>query len=117
MRLLNVITLELEEFARVSRPKYAILSHTWGTDEVSYQEMKHDRSASEKKAGFAKIEFAASQAKQDGLNYLWVDTCCIDKDSSAELSEAINSMYSWYEKATVCYAHLEDVYDTDQDHP
>jgi len=38
-----------------------------------------------------------------------IDTCCIDKKSSAELSEAINSMYKWYEKSEKCYAYLEDV--------
>ena len=46
---------------------------------------------------------------KDGLSHAWIDTCCIDKSSSAELSEAINSMYTWYEVAQVCYAYLEDV--------
>ncbi|KAG0651479.1 Vegetative incompatibility HET-E-1 [Hyphodiscus hymeniophilus] len=83
MRLINAATLELEEFnASQGRPDYAILSHRW----VHGQE-----------------------AIQDGLNYAWVDTCCIDKDSSAELSEAINSMYEWYANAKKCYAYLQDV--------
>lgn len=43
------------------------------------------------------------------LTYGQIDTCCINKESSAELSEAINSMYAWYEKAAICYAYLDDV--------
>jgi hypothetical protein len=45
---------------------------------------------------------------EDFNNYVWIDTCCIDKTSSAEFTEAINSMYRWYQKADICYAHLED---------
>lgn len=61
------------------------------------------------KDGFRKIEFCAKQALEDGLEFIWVDTCCIDKSSSAELSEAINSMYQWYQDAAVCYTYLPDV--------
>ncbi|KAK6206477.1 hypothetical protein LQW54_007770 [Pestalotiopsis sp. IQ-011] len=64
---------------------------------------------SKRKAGYRKIELTCAQAKADGIKYAWVDTCCINKDSSAELSEAINSMYAWYSKASVCYAYIEDV--------
>lgn len=39
---------------------------------------------------------------------MWVDTCCIDKSSSAELSEAINSMFAWYRNAKICYVFLAD---------
>jgi hypothetical protein len=52
---------------------------------------------------------------EDHMLYLWIDTCCIDKSSSAELSEAINSMYRWYEESNVCYAYLEDVEEDYQD--
>lgn len=61
------------------------------------------------KRGYAKIDFTCKQAATDGLQYAWVDTCCINKDSSAELSEAINSMFLWYFAANVCYAYLTDL--------
>jgi hypothetical protein len=107
MRLLNSKTRELEEFPDNAIPKYAILSHTWGEDEVSFQDRQ--QGLAYVKAGYTKIKFSCAQAVQDGLDYVWVDTCCIDKSSSAELSEAINSMYRWYQKAQVCYAYLADV--------
>jgi hypothetical protein len=107
MRLLESVTLQLCEFADDAIPKYAILSHTWGTEEVTFQDMRDGKS--ESKAGYSKIKNCAKQAIADGWGYIWVDTCCIDKTSSAELSEAINSMYQWYNKAEVCYAYLADV--------
>ena len=61
------------------------------------------------KRGYSKIQGAIRQTLRDGFEYLWIDTCCIDKSSSAELSEAINSMYQWYHKAHICYAYLSDV--------
>ncbi|KAF2972352.1 hypothetical protein GQX73_g1355 [Xylaria multiplex] len=157
MRLINTHTLELEECLEIV-PRYAILSHTWGNEEVSLQdwlapETQHhllsllntlendDRAqrnfwewalathASKADAdsrdrhwhsllgpnkrlerfGFWKILKTCLQARKDGLDYLWVDTNCIDKTSSAELSEAINSMYAWYRRASICYAYLSDV--------
>lgn len=183
MRLLNVSTREVEEFHGDNIPQYAILSHTWGSEEVSLPEMqtiarhrqsikhvvprsaKHDdtmrlmllstmlmafrgehprfsrqkalpalgngyksddyetshdsvvRSTSphplELKAGYCKIAYACGQAEKDGFGHVWVDTCCIDKRSSAELSEAINSMFSWYDRAAVCYVYLDDVHSDD----
>ena len=59
--------------------------------------------------GYAKIEGCCAQARLDGWKYAWIDSCCIDKSSSAELSEATNSMFKWYEDAMVCYAYLSDV--------
>jgi hypothetical protein len=59
--------------------------------------------------GASKIERGSSICHAQGLKYFWIDTCCIDKSSSAELSESINSMYNWYAKSVVCYAYLEDV--------
>jgi hypothetical protein len=105
MRLLNAKTKKLEEFFDKSIPKYAILSHTWGENEVTFRDF----------GGFLgrrkpiKIEGCCAQALKDRLDYLWIDTCCIDKSSSAELSEAINSMFAWYERAEVCYVYLADV--------
>ncbi|KAB5566995.1 heterokaryon incompatibility protein-domain-containing protein [Coniochaeta sp. 2T2.1] len=156
MRLINTTTLELEEFPGLV-PSYAILSHTWGKEEVTLQDLreahKHrnilnlysslsrgyprltpspgDASSTPLRTaplghantwpstsspnqphtplGFYKILHASLRGQSDGLSYLWVDTCCIDKTSSAELSEAINSMYAWYRNSTVCYAYLSDV--------
>lgn len=89
-------------------PTYAILSHTWGEDgEVSYNELV--AGTGKNKPGYKKIEFCVEQAARDGLQYSWVDTCCIDKSSSAELSEAINSMFKWYQNAAICYVYLCDL--------
>ncbi|EPE35822.1 Ankyrin repeat-containing protein [Glarea lozoyensis ATCC 20868] len=87
--------------------KYAILSHTWGPEEVDFEDLRNG--TGRKKIGYEKIRFCGEQAKRDGLQYFWVDTCCIDKSSSAELTESINSMFRWYSKATKCYVYLSDV--------
>ncbi|WAO95884.1 HET domain-containing protein [Fusarium falciforme] len=109
MRLINTKTLQLEEFNEDNRPLYAILSHTWGDQEVTFQHMQDDRSHHSWKAGYRKIAQTCKVALNSGIGYAWVDTCCIDKTSSAELSEAINSMFRWYEDAEICYAYLPDV--------
>jgi hypothetical protein len=88
-------------------PPYAILSHTWGAEEVTFRDLIDGTGKS--KAGYDKIRFCAQQAANDGLQYFWVDTCCIDKSSSAELQEAINSMFRWYQNAAKCYVYLSDV--------
>jgi hypothetical protein len=88
-------------------PIYAILSHTWGKEEISFQDM--EAGADKSKAGWKKIEFCAKQAAADGLEYFWIDTCCIDKRNAVELSAAINSMFRWYQKAMRCYVYLSDV--------
>ena len=90
-------------------PQYAILSHTWGPDEdeVTFEDLKNN--AGENKPGYEKIKFCGEQARRDGLQYIWVDTCCIDKSNSNELQEAINSMFRWYKNATKCYVYLSDV--------
>jgi hypothetical protein len=88
---------------------YAILSHTWGGDdeEVTYQDMI--RGTGKTKAGYKKIRFCIGQAARDGLRHCWVDTCCINKADSTELTEAINSMFRWYRSAKKCYVYLSDV--------
>lgn len=107
MWLINVNTLELEEFGP-NPPRYGILSHTWNAgQEISFQDWKTPEIA-KSKAGYAKIEGACRQASSDGLDYVWVDTNCINKTSSSELSEAINSMFAWYRNAVVCYVYLSD---------
>ncbi|RII24868.1 hypothetical protein CUC08_Gglean005682 [Alternaria sp. MG1] len=89
-------------------PPYAILSHTWGEQEVVFDDLKDIENA-QRKEGYRKIRFCAQQAKLNGLDYFWVDTCCIDKTNSQELQEAINSMFCWYQKAEKCYVLLSDV--------
>jgi hypothetical protein len=107
MRLLNTSSLELEEFWDNDIPLYAILSHTWEKDEVSFQDIQGG--TAKNKAGYAKILASCNQATRSRLEYIWIDTCCIDKSSSAELTEAINSMYRWYKNAYVCGEYLSDV--------
>jgi hypothetical protein len=111
MRLLKLKDGEfsLVEFVGDNIPRYAILSHTWGADdeEVTFKDLVEG--TGKDKAGYEKIRFCGKQAANDGLQYSWVDTCCIDKLSSTELSEAINSMFRWYHNATKCYVHLSDV--------
>lgn len=89
-------------------PPYAILSHTWTEgQEVTYNELV--AGTGKDKAGYDKIRFCMDRAAEDGLDYSWVDTCCIDKSTSNELSTAINSMFRWYQRATKCYVYLSDV--------
>ena len=107
MRLLHSETLQFREFFDRDIPKYAILSHRWGDKEVSFQDMEQNRAPDG--AGIEKIRGCCRQACRDGLQWVWVDTCCIDKKSSAELTEAINSMFNWYYRAEMCYVHLSDV--------
>jgi hypothetical protein len=109
MRLINVKTYKLAEFFEDEVPPYAILSHTWRRDqEVSFQEIQ-DLNLAKQKTGFDKIKNCCEQATRDQLSWAWIDTCCINKESSAELSEAINSMFRWYGQAALCYAYLSDV--------
>ncbi|KAI6002309.1 heterokaryon incompatibility protein-domain-containing protein, partial [Pisolithus orientalis] len=101
-----------------NRASYAILSHRWGT-EVTYDEMTglavmgtRQRDKIRQRDGYQKIIKSCEQANNDGYSWLWIDTCCIDKRSSAELSEAINSMYRWYRNSQMCYVYLNDVDDS-----
>ena len=103
-------------FADDEATSYAILSHRWTEQEVDYEEIvdlakmeKDEQNEVRQRLGYKKILASCEQAKKDELKWLWADTCCIDKRSSAELSEAINSMYRWYENSGVCYAYLQDV--------
>jgi ankyrin repeat protein len=112
MRLLKVEDdnkLSLVEFFGSDIPPYAILSHTWGADheEVTHKDILDG--VGESKAGYKKIRFCGKQAIKNDLYYFWVDTCCIDKSSSTELQEAINSMFRWYQEAARCYVYLSDV--------
>ena len=110
MRLIHTTRLELKEFFDSDIPRYAILSHRWEADEITFQDYRKGRSKDA--AGYDKVKKFCAKAAQEGHKWAWVDTCCIDKKSSAELSEAINSMFRWYGNAVVCYAYLSDVYIT-----
>jgi hypothetical protein len=132
MYLINTETYELRDFTGTVTPPYAILSHTWGDDEVTFRHMtllgqcrQRDgsfllrdkdvvKSVLDKK-GFKKIKHTCEEAIFRKLEWAWVDTCCIDKTSSAELSEAINSMFAWYRGAQICFAFLEDVKEPSED--
>lgn len=107
MRLLNTISITLAEFFGDATPPYAILSHTWEKEEVLLADLQNG--TAESKKGYAKLTGCCIKAAEQGFQWVWIDTCCIDKTSSAELSEAINSMYQWYESSVICYAYLQDV--------
>lgn len=116
MRLINAETLKLHNFKSSFIPKYAILSHTWGDSEITFKELRNinmslhnARVRIKAKAGYYKIKKCCEQALAEGINWVWVDTCCIEKSSSAELSESINSMFAWYKNAVVCYVYLDDI--------
>jgi hypothetical protein len=111
MRLLKRLpdgSFELESVNDDEPPAYAILSHTWAPDqEVTYTELVSGIGTN--KIGYNKLLFCTARAAVDGLQYSWVDTCCIDRSTSDELSTAINSMFRWYQGAALCYVYLSDV--------
>ncbi|KAH7254672.1 heterokaryon incompatibility protein-domain-containing protein [Fusarium solani] len=114
MRLLHTTNLELVSFIGKSvqeQPRYAILSHTWKDDEFLFEEARNGihQHLQNPRRGLQKILNACQKAKLNNLDYIWVDTCCIDKSSSAELSEAINSMFKWYKESVICYVFMDDV--------
>ncbi|KAM6513508.1 hypothetical protein FALCPG4_015916 [Fusarium falciforme] len=116
MRLLNTHDWTLNEFISDEEvPPYAILSHTWDENEINFQQWESmaisDIMASDiySMKGYHKIKQFGQKAASDGFDWVWIDTCCIDKKSSAELSEAINAMFRWYKNAQVCYVYLQDV--------
>ncbi|KAF4974306.1 hypothetical protein FZEAL_8774 [Fusarium zealandicum] len=113
MRVLNTTTLQLESLED-GPEKYAILSHTWGPDEVLFDDIQSptrmQKIRESNGSGYRKISQACEKAASRGFDYIWIDTCCIDKSSSAELSQAINSMFRWYNKSSACYAYLSDVF-------
>lgn len=109
MWLINNRTKELQFIQNPDEESYAILSHTWGNDEFSFQQYQQGIPAGYTGPGLQKIFKTCELALMRGLPYSWVDTCCIDKLSSAELSEAINSMFKWYQDAAVCFVYLSDV--------
>ena len=111
MRLLNTRTLELKEFIDTQQVRYSILSHCWSQDpehgEVTFQEFSGGTSDSAGR-GWQKIQRCCTLSQSRGLEWTWVDTCCIDKSSSAEMTETINSMYAWYQVSAGCYVFMDD---------
>lgn len=108
MRLINVHNLVMEDFVGWDIPPYVILSHRWQSGEISYQDFENDKG--KQKPSYHKIE-RLCQMVRDEVDWIWLDTCCIDKRNLTELSEAINSMYRWYEHSQYCVAYLYDVED------
>src|ERR1700712_1498424 len=113
MRLLDTRTLTFTKDMTIDSEwlqrhgGYSILSHAWGEDEVVFTNILEGTANT--KLGYEKIRNACRQALRDGFNHIWIDTCCIDKRSSSELSEAINSMFKWYSESEVCYVYMADV--------
>lgn len=109
MWLINTATYELHEFVGDDIPTYVILSHCRDAlpDEVSFEQYR--KGLNVKSTGHEKIPGFCREAARHNIRWGWVDTCCIDKRSSAELSEAINSMYDWYSNAATCFVYLSDV--------
>ena len=114
MRLLNTRTARLQGFSDLSSiPPYAILSHVWRDSEQSFQDIQNLKDEPNPRDQVSdKIRNSCIFAENEGFDWIWIDTCCIDKSSSAELSEAINSMYAWYAQAQICYVYMHDVEDT-----
>lgn len=109
MWLLNTTTrpLKLHQFFENNTPRYTILSHTWGDEEILHSDIQNGTGPSKK--SFAKVINCCAMAAEHGFEWVWIDTCCIDKSSSAELSEALNSMFQWYQSSEVCYVFLNDL--------
>jgi len=118
MRLLDTATKKLVWFHdedSIDKP-YAILSHTWGADELTLQDLERLQPSGDFTAqNFVKLQGFCDEALRDGFKLAWVDTCCIDKTNITELSEAINSMFRWYQKSARCYVYLDDVEAHDED--
>jgi hypothetical protein len=108
MRLLHTTLLSLNEYHGDKVPKYAILSHCWEeSGEVTFEAFQSGKGV--ELSGYSKIKGCCSKAAKDGWEFVWIDSSCINKDSSSELSEAINSMFRWYREAEICYVYLADV--------
>ncbi|KAL1941954.1 hypothetical protein VTO73DRAFT_6484 [Trametes versicolor] len=124
MRLLDISQFPKLKFCEVTdlnKARYAVLSHVWNKEkdeggfipEPTFQEvaevvLQHYGVLPEEPK-FDKLRSFCQVAHTHGYKLAWADMCCIDKTSSAEVSEAIASMFYWYRTADVCYAYLKDV--------
>ena len=121
MWLIHIDTLKLHAFYDRDIPKYYILSHRWEDDETSFKDAQKSRNLGSR--GWTKVQSFCRFVREHppttqpavSVEYVWVDTCCIDKKSSAELSEAINSMWVWYQRSVACYVYLNNVPSADRD--
>ncbi|THU92432.1 hypothetical protein K435DRAFT_829641 [Dendrothele bispora CBS 962.96] len=114
MQLIDTLSLQFTEFGESDvSPPYAILSHRWiEGEEITFQEFLNPEGREEmkKKSGYQKILHACMKAQNDGIDFIWIDTCCMDKGNHDEVARDIKSMYAYYESSVVCYAYLVDVY-------
>lgn len=120
MWLLNTEHFYLQSFIPGQVPDYVILSHRWhtpNTEECSFEDMIKtpiwNPNKLRKKQGFIKVQGACDLASRHGYNWIWIDSCCIDKSSSAELQEAINSMWNYYADSNICYVYMADIPDSE----
>jgi len=120
MRLLNIYTFEFAEFEGDRLPPYRITSHRWTDDEATFKDVLKKKNPNSK--GYMKIEGFCQFIREDeerlrkyvtrelgSCKWIWIDAACVDKRSSAEVSESINSMFGWYARAVECFAYLADV--------
>ncbi len=108
MRLLHTKYYRIEEFRATQIPLYAIISHRWGSQEIAYQDITRIQDGVGD--GYEKMRRFCAVAASQGFEYAWADTCCIDKTSSSELSEAINSMYTSGTKMRACVSRISMTY-------
>ncbi|KAK3341963.1 hypothetical protein B0T25DRAFT_356513 [Lasiosphaeria hispida] len=103
MRLINTASLDFEEYIRNEPPEYAILSHTHGDDDLRYRGWLQPQSCQEHlgQKRLCQNHQSIRAGERSSFKYIWIDNVCINKDSSADLSEAINSMSTWYHRAAV----------------
>lgn len=109
MRLLRVEDLAFVVFLDGEEPSYAIASHRWCSDEATFRDVRDGCNTDTQ--GYRKVQAFAKYVEQHlpQIKWLWIDTCCINKDSDAELSYSINSMFKWYRRAAICVVYMEDV--------
>lgn len=108
MRLLHTTKLTFDEYFNASIPSYCILSHRWGQDELTFSDVL-DKRWRAKSEGYRKLYGVCKLASRLGFDWIWIDTCCIDKANNTELTEAINSMFKYYLNSKLCIAYLSDV--------
>jgi hypothetical protein len=116
MRLINSQTFELRSFLPHEIPEYVILSHRWGPEEITYKNIiqnpiSDEKSPARQLQGFAKVKDTCKLASDDGYSWVWIDSCCIDKESSTDVDKAINSMWAYYMKSNICYVYMADIPD------
>ncbi|KAL2106812.1 hypothetical protein VUR80DRAFT_6186 [Thermomyces stellatus] len=110
MRLLHTRTLNLEQFYDLqTRPHYVVLSHTWEPGHLNYADLTDRRERALSGPGSALVHHACDVALKLGYEYIWIECICVDGSSTAEVSEAVNSAFRWFQKAAVCLVYLADL--------